>query len=517
MVGLWVDKVEPDMNLFLKPFVDEANDLSNKGLEWKLGEETITSKFIPLCACFDSVARCKVLNMKQYNGKYGCTFCEHPTKTIKKYCKFPMLACVPKGRTDKSIKNQMVLASTKEHTEDVKGVWGASQLMNLNYFDLVGGMSPDYLHSVLLGCVKQHTELLLCSFGKPYYIGNPNQLAAINETLLPFKHPSVISRSPRDISERNMWKATEWRSWLIFYALPCLNQLLPHEYLDHFALLVEAITTLLEEKITSYMLEIADELLIRYVSYYQEYFGEESMTYNIHLLLHLVKSVVNLSPLSEHNTFSFENENHHILKMKKSPNNVCIQIARKYFFHKSLPFFSTQLQLGNAFYKFCDRNSTGRLKNIFKIDDCILVGKGKKYNLNELETKAIGFTPIACKEFNRFIYKGNRYTSQSYRICQKINDTIITLKNGTNGIITNICSFENMHGNEEIVIFYEEIKHTGQFFHSTRHVTVHHIHECQLTNKLRACKPDFIIRPGILQNIKEKFYIINIPKGCYGD
>ncbi|KAH0546630.1 hypothetical protein KQX54_012473 [Cotesia glomerata] len=90
MTGLWVDKVEPDINLFLKPFVDEENDLSNKGLKWKLGEETITSKFIPLCACFDSVARCKVLNMKQYNES------------------------VPIKKTDESINNQMLLASTKE-------------------------------------------------------------------------------------------------------------------------------------------------------------------------------------------------------------------------------------------------------------------------------------------------------------------------------------------------------------------------------------------------------------------
>ncbi|XP_057329242.1 uncharacterized protein LOC130670086, partial [Microplitis mediator] len=423
MTGLWVDKVEPDMNLFLKPFVDEANDLSSKGLRWKLGEETITSKFIPLCACFDSVARCKVLNMKQYNGKYGCTFCEHPTKCIEKFCKYPMLTDVPTERTDESVKNQMVLASAKEYGEDVKGVLGPSQLMNLDYFDLVGGMSPDYLHSVLLGVVKQHTELLLCSFGKPYYIGNPNQLAAINEILLKFKHPSSISRSPRDITERNMWKATEWRSWLIFYSLPCLKKLLPHKYLDHLALLVEGITILLEEKISSHMLETADKLLIRYICYYEEYFGEEKMTYNIHLLLHMAKSVVNLGPLWAHNTFPFENENHFILKLKKSPNHVCLQIARKYLFHKSIPVLSDRFELGNEFQKFCERNLTGRLKHIFKIDDCVLVGKGRKYNLSDLESKAIGFTPTKCKVYNRFIHKGNRYTSQNYRLCQKINDT----------------------------------------------------------------------------------------------
>ncbi|CAD6230233.1 GSCOCG00006713001-RA-CDS [Cotesia congregata] len=517
MTGIWVDKVEPDMNLFLKPFVDEANDLSKTGLQWKLGEQTITSKFIPLCACFDSVARCKVLNMKQYNGKYGCTFCEHPTESVNGYRKFPISVDVPVDRTDESIKNQMVLASTNKYKQDVKGVWGPSQLMNLNYFDLVGGMSPDYLHSILLGTIKQHTELLFSSFGKEYYIGNPNHVEIINEILLKFKHPSSITRSPRDINERNMWKATEWRSWLLFYSLPCLNQILPQKYLDHLALLVEAVTILLEEKITSEMLEIADELLIRYVCYYQEYFGKEHMTYNIHLLLHMVKSVMNLGPLSAHNTFCFENENHFVLKMKKSPTHVGLQITRKYFFHKSLPLLRQRFKLSEAFEKFCERNLSGRLKNTLTVGDCVLVGKGSKYNLSVVEKQAIDFASDECSSYNRLIYNRNRYTSESYRICQKINDTIIMLKNGNNGVITNICCFNNVNGKEVIIIFYREIKHTGKFFHSTQNVTVHNIHECHITDTIRACKPNSIIRPAILQKIGESNYIINIPKGCDGD
>lgn len=38
--------------------------------------------------------------------------------------------------------------------QDFKGVWGPSPLMNLKYFDLVKGMVPDYMHSVMLGVIK---------------------------------------------------------------------------------------------------------------------------------------------------------------------------------------------------------------------------------------------------------------------------------------------------------------------------------------------------------------------------
>lgn len=45
----------------------------------------------------------------------------------------------------------------------VCGIKGPSALMNLSFFDLANGMVPDYMHLVLLGVIRQHTELLLSS------------------------------------------------------------------------------------------------------------------------------------------------------------------------------------------------------------------------------------------------------------------------------------------------------------------------------------------------------------------
>lgn len=336
MSGIWVNNKEPNMQLFLKPFVDQANDLSEEGIEWTLGDKIVKSQFIPICAVVDSVARCKILNMKQYNGLYGCTFCEHPTESVNGLRKFTVTTDIPKDRTDASIKKNMVLSGINEYGKDILGVWGPSPLMNLKYFDLVNGMSPDYMHSILLGTIKQHTEIILSSFGKEYYVGSPNHLDLINTKLMNFKHPTCITRSPWKITEREIWKASEWRSWLLFYSLICLKDVVPHKYLDHLALLVEALNIFLSKKIKKEEVSTAGSLLIKYVILYQEYFGKEAMTYNIHLLLHIEKSVRNLGPLSYHNTFNFENENHFVLKMEKSPTHLAVQVARRYIFEKSL-------------------------------------------------------------------------------------------------------------------------------------------------------------------------------------
>ncbi|XP_053594486.1 uncharacterized protein LOC106693488 isoform X2 [Microplitis demolitor] len=514
--SIWVSKKEPNMQLFLKPFVMQANELADKGIEWKLGDRIITSKFVPVCAVVDSVARCKMLNMKQYNGTYGCTFCEHPTESVDGYRKYTISTNIPKDRTDESIKENMNLAGQSEFGRDVMGVWGPSPLMNLKYFDIANGMSPDYMHFILLGTVKQHTEIVLSSFDKEYYIGNPNQLQIINERLMSFKHPTCITRSPRHITEKEMWKATEWRSWLLFYSLICLKGILPEKYLNHLALLVEAMNILLSEKIDKKELRIAGFLLIRYVTFYQEYFGKGAMTYNIHLLLHMEKSVSNLGPLSCHNTFTFENENHFVLKMEKSPTHLPIQVARRYIFQKSLPSFESKLIKSNGFKTFCERNLTGRLKNTFKVNECTLIGRGKAYELNIME-RALVNTTGKCRSFNKFIYNNNRYTSSNYRLCQKINDSLIILKNGKMGVIKEICYFDTNESDKQIYIFYEELIGRKKYFHSTKQITVHNIEECTPTVNLQVCKPEMIMEPCMLTEVNNQYYIIKIPRGCYND
>ncbi|XP_057321193.1 uncharacterized protein LOC130664985 isoform X1 [Microplitis mediator] len=516
MTGLWVHKKEPGMLLFLQPFVHQANKLSDEGIQWKLGDQLITSKFIPLCAVVDSVARCKVLNMKQYNGTHGCTFCEHPTERVDNNRKYPISIVAPPDRTDESIKRCMILAAQNEYGRDVMGVRGPSPLMNLKYFNIADGMSPDYMHAILLGVIKQHTEILLSSFGKDYYIGNPNQLEVISTKLQDFKHPTCITRSPRSITERDMWKASEWRSWLLFYCLLCLKGILPQKYLEHLALLVEAVCILLLEIIEYNDLEIAGSLIVRYVALYQEYFGKQVMTYNIHLLLHMKRCVLNLGPLQFHNTFIFENENHFVLKMQKSPNHIAVQIARRYLFQKSLPLLKKKIEVSDDFLKFCEKHLTGRLKNSLKVNNCILIGKEKDYELNPEEKKLLNKS-AKCKSFNRFILNGKRYTSDSYRFCEKINDSSVLFKNGKIGIIKNICYFGTDETKKKIFIFFEEVIKQKKYFFSSKNVTVHNVEECLITKKFQYCEASMILQPRILTSIETKSYVIFIPPGCYGD
>ena len=76
---------KPDFNTFLKPFVDEINSLFQEGIEWKdhNGKRYVSKVAAVICTC-DSSARYGLLNMTQYNGTFGCTFCYNFGESMRK-------------------------------------------------------------------------------------------------------------------------------------------------------------------------------------------------------------------------------------------------------------------------------------------------------------------------------------------------------------------------------------------------------------------------------------------------
>ncbi|OXU17499.1 hypothetical protein TSAR_009401 [Trichomalopsis sarcophagae] len=216
LVGLWVAKKEPDMTVFLQPFVDKANDLSTRGFQWKYNSEDVVSCLFPLGCCVNSPCRASMLNMKRFNGFYGCAYCEHPTESVDGVRKYPMFNDPPVLRTDNSIKQKLIIAANENGKSDVTGVLGPSPLMYLKHFDLAKGMVLDFMHSCLLGVTESHMSILMTNTKEDYYIGSPAKIYLINERLLSIKPPSGIARIPRDIEERNNWKASQWLSWLMY-------------------------------------------------------------------------------------------------------------------------------------------------------------------------------------------------------------------------------------------------------------------------------------------------------------
>ena len=122
-------------------------------------------------------------------------------------------------------------------------------------------------------------------------------------------------------------------------------------------------------------------LLVEFCVYFQYYYGQEQMTYKIHLAAIRVQ---NLGLLRMHDTFGFENENRLLLKSKTSPTHVAVQVVKCFLFYKSILTFSLLFTIGNRVIKLT-QSFENQLKDFFQMNECILPVIGKEYIFSEQE------------------------------------------------------------------------------------------------------------------------------------
>ena len=147
LIGLWFGG-KPNVNTFFKPFVDECTRLQQDGFVF--GDEVQPRKLFPLVFCGDARARAYVRNSKQFNGNYGCDWCESPGVTE---------SSGPPTRYYTHRKPVVMRTAEKQATyalqatpkEPIRGVKGMTIVDLLPTFDTVKGIAADYMHSVCQG------------------------------------------------------------------------------------------------------------------------------------------------------------------------------------------------------------------------------------------------------------------------------------------------------------------------------------------------------------------------------
>ncbi|KAG0424038.1 hypothetical protein HPB47_000199 [Ixodes persulcatus] len=276
---LWYGTKHPNMTLLLQAFADQMRELARDGISWNAG-----------CA------------------------------------KYPVTVAVD-DRTEASTLSDMTSAAATSHA--VNGVKGPLPLINVPGFDTVWSFRPDYMHCVLLGAVRQVTELWFSNVGEDHYIGAPRTLAVVDQRLQGQRLHLCFNRPPRSIKLRKYWKASEWEAWLLYYCLPCLRDILPEELLEHFALLVSGLYLLLQNHVTLEDVDTSTTKITKFVVLMQYHYGEAQITPNVHTLLHLPKSVLLHGPLWSQSCFEFENNMGHLLKLVSSSNGIPFQILSR--------------------------------------------------------------------------------------------------------------------------------------------------------------------------------------------
>ena len=100
------------MPCFLKPFHDSLDTFRNIGydINCKHCSSCITVKGKLLCGTCDLPAKCMVLNMTQFNGKYGCPKCKQGGEVVK----------VGKGHTRVFLFDGLINESKRNHNNFIQ-------------------------------------------------------------------------------------------------------------------------------------------------------------------------------------------------------------------------------------------------------------------------------------------------------------------------------------------------------------------------------------------------------------
>ena len=271
IVGIFYGRSKPaNVSDYLKEFISDLKDI--------LQNPTISGKEYNISVCAficDAPARAFIKCTKSYNGYYGCERCIQKGKWLGRMT-YPEI-------DSPSRKNDEFLRATESgvFTQHVTGI---SPLLDLN-IDLVSMFPLDYMHLVCLGVIR---KILVSWTAGPQRLGNAFK-QKLSQNLLSCVHssPKEFKRKPRSVHEVDRWKATEFRSFLLYTGPVVLKEILPKDKYYHFLCLHIAIRIMLSEILIDNYFNYAKEMLLHFVKSTKDIYGEEFLVYNIHYCIYL--------------------------------------------------------------------------------------------------------------------------------------------------------------------------------------------------------------------------------------
>lgn len=207
---------------------------------------------------------------------------------------------------------------------------GSSPLKELGV-GLVTSFVLDYMHLVCLGVVR---KLIFLWLKGPFKCRiSADNLTVISQYMTSVKlhFPRSFSRKPRSLFEFRMWKATEFRLFLLYAGPVVLRNNLPSNVCRNFMLLSVAMRILLSPNLCSEFCEYAGDLLKVFVENFKTIYGPEFVVYNVHCLIHIAQDAQRFGPLGNISCFPYENFLGKIRNMVRRPQYPIQQVVRRVY------------------------------------------------------------------------------------------------------------------------------------------------------------------------------------------
>lgn len=324
-VGIYLGKSKPnDISIFLADFISEMIFINENGIE--IGNKIIKLQ-IRAIIC-DSPAKAFLCGIMGHTSSHGCSKCVQVAKknnNVLTYCTESSELITDQDFEQRKFK--------KHHKKDF--YLKKTPLENIN-IKMVSQVPLDPMHLLDLGVTRKMILRLIQN--KVNFEITKENIDAISTSLesLPPYIPNEFQRDPRGLNDIYNWKATEFRQLLLYTGILAFKENVPNEVYNTFLLLHCACRILSSETNLEEHFEDAKNMLNQFVRNFAAVFGENSVSSNVHGVLHLADCVTQFGVLPNFSAYDFENYLQLLKKYVRSPVKILKQIYNKVKYEKKI-------------------------------------------------------------------------------------------------------------------------------------------------------------------------------------
>ncbi|KAJ8677600.1 hypothetical protein QAD02_013387 [Eretmocerus hayati] len=294
-----------DVHEFMRDFPRELTDLRDNGFI----HNGITYRVILEEISADMPAKNFLLNFPPYNSRCG--------KSIQNGSNI--------GRRRIFLENNAPLRIARNFRAE-KYVDLTSPLDNV--VDPLTQVPLDPMHHFYLDVGKKHVKLLLLSLKSVDSDDLINGLDTDYKNLKKWT-PMEFERGPKKFAEFPYLKATEFRLLVLYTGPSIFSEYINSERMFHFNLLNSAARYLSSKEYCFTKNPDGKELLITYVDQMKTQYGEHSLIYNVHNLIHSPDDVMLRGPSDSYAAWIFKNRLRFVRKNVRQGNQVIAQIMKR--------------------------------------------------------------------------------------------------------------------------------------------------------------------------------------------
>ena len=359
VVGVLPGPSEPKLtaNTFLEPLVQELKALwackERFSIYGSLFKRPIKVGLV--CVSSDIPATRKIGGFLGHMASQGCSRCKKHFNSWNglDFSGFDRENWQPRNSSEHKQSAKRTLQETSPASQQkLCSELGArySVLQELEYFDCIRYFVVDPMHNLYLGTAKHMMKNVWLKERNEFI--SDEDFERIQELVDSMTVPQDIGRIPGKIScSFSGFTADQWKNWTTVYLLFALKGVLPDNHLEcwrHFVLACK----LRGKKVLTYSdIELGDRHLMEFCRTFEELYGKDLVTPNMHLHGHLKQCLLDYGPLHSFWCFSFERFNGILGSFHTNNRSIEIQLMRKFLMQAKVKDFKyPELYLERIFY-----------------------------------------------------------------------------------------------------------------------------------------------------------------------